>query len=185
MDFVADSLVFMKKGSYVCVRFCCTDWLGNSSIIIEIRVSFVLSNGGPRLRVALESRWITKDRSPQILYSRSFVVLFCTAKLFCIFGPPSSGPKCFDGLTSKNWGDTSWDSIWTGMRIFVFFNKLTLNLLSCILFVVVLSCSFIAWKNQSARHCKNSRNSLLLMPPWRAFGRPLLAANNFSFSHRG
>ena len=28
------------------------------------------------------------------------------------------------------------------MRIFVFFNKLTLNLLSCILFVVVLSCSF-------------------------------------------
>ena len=96
MDFVADSLVFMKKGSYVCVRFCCTDWLGNSSIIIENRVSFVLSNGGPRLRVALESRWITKDRSPQILYSRSFVVLFCTAKLFCIFGPPSSGPKCLD-----------------------------------------------------------------------------------------
>ena len=89
-------LVFMKKASYVCVRFCCTDWLGNSSIIIENRVSFVLSNGGPRLRVALESRWITKDRSPQILYSRSFVVLFCTAKLFCIFGPPSSGPKCLD-----------------------------------------------------------------------------------------
>ena len=77
-------LVYIKKRSYVCIRFCCTDWLGNSSIIIENRVSFVLSNGGPRLRVALESRWITKDRSPQILYSRSFVVLFCTAKLFYV-----------------------------------------------------------------------------------------------------
>ena len=60
--------------------------------------------------------------------------------------------KWYQWPTSKSWGDTSWDSIWTGMRIFVFFNKLTLNLLSCILFVVVLSCSFIAWKNQSARH---------------------------------
>ena len=68
--------------------------------------------------------------------------------------------KWYQWLTSKNCGDTSWDSIWTGMRIFVFFNKLTLNLLSCILFVVVLSCSFIAWKNQSARHCKNSHFAL-------------------------
>jgi hypothetical protein len=43
---------------------------------------FALSNGGPRLRVALESRWITKGRSAQILYSRSFVVLFLQQNFF-------------------------------------------------------------------------------------------------------
>ena len=57
------------------------DW-ETHQFLTKNRVSFTLSNGGPRLRVALESRWITKDRSPQILYSRSFVVLFCAAKLF-------------------------------------------------------------------------------------------------------
>ena len=68
--------------SYVCVRFCCIDWLGNSSIKSENRDAFVLFNGGPRLRVALESRWITKNRSAQILYSRSFVVLFVQQNFF-------------------------------------------------------------------------------------------------------
>ena len=28
-------LVYIKKRSYVCIRFCCTDWLGNSSILNE------------------------------------------------------------------------------------------------------------------------------------------------------
>ena len=45
-------------------------------------------NGGPRLRVALESRWITKSRSPQILYSRSFVVLFVQQNFFIITATP-------------------------------------------------------------------------------------------------
>ena len=89
MHFVAELLVFMKKRSYVCIRFCCTDWLGNSSIIIENRVSFVLSNGGPRLRVALESRWITKDRSPQILYFSEFRrSLLCSKSFLYIKGLP-------------------------------------------------------------------------------------------------
>lgn len=41
-----------------------------------------MSNGGPRLRVAFESRWITKDRSAQIFMSRSFIVLFVQQTFF-------------------------------------------------------------------------------------------------------
>ena len=114
---MAETLVYIKKRSYVCIRFCCTDWLGNSSIIIENRVSFVLSNGGPRLRVALESRWITKDRSPQILYSRSFVVLFCAAKLFLYQSLPLAGFVC---------------------ESLIYRRFLTFIFLFCILFVVLL-----------------------------------------------
>lgn len=47
-----------------------------------------MSNGGPRLRVAFESRWITKDRSAQIFISRSFIVLFVQQTFFCIYLSP-------------------------------------------------------------------------------------------------
>ena len=102
--------------------------------------------------------WVTAI----LLHKKALVVPFGTtnAGVLGLLRPAATRVLLCLRLTCKSWWNTSWDIIWTGMRIFVFFNKLTLNLLSCILFVVVLSCSFIAWKNQSARHCKNSHFAL-------------------------
>ena len=65
--------------------------LGNSSILQRNRDLLLFPMAGHNLRVALESRWITKDKGAQIIFSRSFIVLVVQQN-FCFISKSMEHP---------------------------------------------------------------------------------------------
>ena len=90
-------LVYIKKRSYVCIRFCCTDWLGNSSILnekpsqLQIVQWRATPSGSFREPVDYKgqerSNLVFSEFRRSLLYSKTFLCHICNwvvADFFCL-----------------------------------------------------------------------------------------------------